>query len=172
MDLQTPIKRSFLKEKIYLPVLNFLKTGSSPEQLAVAFALGTIVGIIPLWGVSTLLCALLAFAFRLNLAAMQLVNYLIFPLQLLFYIPFFQAGGVLFEPLTIPLSASQISEMLSADPWGSMQQLWLANLQALLVWLMLAVPVYFGLYFILLPVLKRISAAIPVKNNHKAEGTQ
>lgn len=146
-------------------MLGFLKTGSSPEQLAIAFSLGAIVGVIPLLGTSTLICTLLAFAFRLNLAALQLVNYLIFPLQLLFFIPFFQAGGFLFEPMAIPLSVTQISEMLSTDLWGTMQQFWLANLQALLVWLMLALPVYFVLYYVLLQVLRKVASAIPTKRN-------
>lgn len=148
-------------------MLNFLKTGSSPEQLAVAFSLGAIVGVIPLLGTSTLICTLLAFAFRLNLAALQLVNYLIFPLQILFFIPFFKAGGFLFEPMDIPLSVSQISDMLSTDLWGTVQQFWFANLQALLVWLMLALPVYFVLYFILLQALRRISSAIPKKRGNE-----
>lgn len=145
--------------------MGFLKAGISPAQLAVAFALGMVVGIIPLLGSTTLICTLLAFALRLNLPVLQLANYTVFPLQLLLFIPFFQMGGYLFEPLEIPLSVTQLSEMLQADFLGAIQLFWFANLQALLVWLLLAVPLYLLLYGILLLVFKRIALAFSGKRD-------
>lgn len=145
--------------------MGFLKAGITPAQLAVAFALGMVVGIIPVIGVTTLLCTILAFAFRLNMPVLQLANYCVFPLQLLFFIPFFQLGGYLFEPLQIPASVTQISEMLRADFLGAVQLFWFANLQALLVWLLLAVPLYLLLYGILLLVFKRIALIFSGKRN-------
>lgn len=145
--------------------MGFLKAGISPGQLAVAFALGMVVGIIPLLGSTTLICALLALALRLNLPVLQLANYTVFPLQLLLFIPFFQMGGYLFEPLQIPLSVTQLSEMLEADFFAAVQLFWFANLQALLVWLLLAVPLYLLLYGILLLVFKRIALVFSGKRD-------
>ncbi len=157
--------KSYFREKIITPVSGFLKEGISPKQLAMAFSIGIVVGIIPLLGCTTLICFALAFILRLNMAALQLTNYLIFPLQLLLFIPFFQAGGYLFSPLDIPLSAGQVSEMMSTDIMGAIRQLWFANLQALLVWLLLAIPSYFILYFTLLHILKKAGAAIETKKS-------
>lgn len=136
-----------------------MKSGITPGQLAIAFALGVVIGIIPLLGSTTLICCLLAFSLRLNMAALQLVSYLMFPLQLLLFIPFFKAGGYFFEPMDIPLSVTQISEMASENFWGTIQQFWFANLQALLVWLIIAIPSGILLYLILLPILKKLSLA-------------
>lgn len=154
---------NFIREKLVSPVLGFLKEGISPEQLAMAFSLGIVVGVIPLLGCTTIIFIVLAFAFRLNMAALQLINYLIFPLQLLLFIPFFQAGGYFFEPLEISLSVGEISKMMSTNFLGTVQQLWLANMQALLVWLLLAIPAYFILYYLLLQPLKKVSTAVEKK---------
>lgn len=161
--MQTQIKGNFLKDRIVQPTIGFIKSGVSPEQLAVAFSLGIVVGVIPLLGCTTLICMGLAFSLRLNMAALQLINYLMFPLQLLLFIPFFHAGGYIFEPLEIPVSVASISEMMSNDFWGTIGKLWLANLQALLVWLALAIPSYFVLYAILSRTLKRVSFALQRK---------
>jgi uncharacterized protein (DUF2062 family) len=159
LNLQRYIESSFLGKKILRPILGFLKAGVSPGQLAVAFSLGVVVGIIPLLGSTTLICAILAFSLRLNMPVLQLANYCVFPLQLLLFIPFFQIGGYLFEPLEIPASVTEISEMLQADFLGAIQQFWFANLQALLAWLLLAIPLYLLLYFILLLLFKRMALA-------------
>lgn len=161
--MQPYIKRSFLGKKIIAPLLGFLKAGTSPEQLAIAFSLGSVVGIIPLLGTTTLLCALLAFALRLNLPVLQLANYSVFPLQLLLFIPFFKMGGYVFGSLPIPVSATQISESLQADFFGTLQQFWFANLQALGAWLLLAVPLYLLLYFIFLLFFRKISLSFQKK---------
>ena len=161
--MEAQVKKSFFKEKIIQPTLGFLKSGTSPEQLAVAFSLGIVVGVVPLLGCTTLICMLLAFTLRLNMAALQLINYLMFPLQLLLFIPFFHAGGFFFEPLDIPVSVSSISDMMSNDFPGTISKLWLANLQALLVWLTLAIPAYFMLYFVLSRSLKRVAFALQRK---------
>ena len=137
----------FVKEKIFRPVLDLLKSGVGPEQLALACSFGIVVGIIPLPGSTTLICILLAYLFRLNLPALQLVNYAMFPLQLLFFIPFFKAGGFFFEPLRIPDSFTQLGEMMKLDFWGTIELFWFANLQALLVWLILSIPSFFVLNF-------------------------
>lgn len=161
--MQRYIENSFLGKKI----LGFLKAGTSSEQLAIAFSLGMVVGVIPLLGSTTLICTVLAFAFRLNLPVLQLANYCVFPLQLLLFIPFFKMGGYLFSPLELPVSVTQISELLQADFFGTIQQFWFANLQALMVWLLLAIPLYLLLYFILLLFFKRIALAFSEKKNNR-----
>lgn len=165
--MQRPIENSFLGKKILGPILNFLKAGTSPEQLAVAFSLGMVVGVIPLLGSTTLICTVLAVVFRLNLPVLQLANYGVFPLQLLLFIPFFKMGGYLFSPLELPVSVTQISKLLQADFFGTIQQFWFANLQALTVWLLLAIPLYLLLYFILLLFFQRITLTFSEKKNNR-----
>ena len=137
-------------------LLAFLMTGITPEQLAFSIALGIAIGIVPALGTATLLCALAAFLFRLNLAAIQFVNLLIYPLQLALLIPFVKAGEWLFGVRRLELSSEKIQRMLEADVWSTVFGLWSVMLRAAAVWLIVA-PVILGLgYLGLVPLMRRL----------------
>ncbi len=144
-----------LKQKF----IGFLKQGISPNQLALAIALGIVIGLIPLLGSTSLLCMGAAFCFRLNMAAIQTVNYLIYPLQLLLYIPFLKAGAYLANQ-SFDYSLSEITSMLSTDVWGTIKQFFVINVYALVVWVLLALPLYIILYFIFKNVFTRFAQAL------------
>ena len=74
------------------PLLRHLQLGLSPERLALAVAIGVVVGNIPIFGTSTLLCAAIALAFGLNQPAIQIAQAAMAPTQLLLIIPFVRMG--------------------------------------------------------------------------------
>ncbi|MGC9158793.1 MAG: DUF2062 domain-containing protein, partial [Terracidiphilus sp.] len=65
-----------------------LREGISPRRLALTLALGFAIGCIPVVGVTTALCALLALTLRLNFPAIQAANWAAMPLQILLIVPF------------------------------------------------------------------------------------
>jgi uncharacterized protein (DUF2062 family) len=67
--------------------------GMSPETIALILSVGLVLGVFPIFGLPTLLCAVAAFALRLNAPAIQLVNQLASPLQLALLIPLARIGG-------------------------------------------------------------------------------
>lgn len=67
--------------------------GLPPEVVASIFALGMVLGVFPVYGLPTLFCAPAALVFRLNLPAIQVVNQLCSPLQLLLLVPLGRAGA-------------------------------------------------------------------------------
>jgi uncharacterized protein (DUF2062 family) len=48
-----------------------------PRKISLCIALGFALGVFPVLGMTTLLCAFSAFALRLNLPAIQVVNFLV-----------------------------------------------------------------------------------------------
>lgn len=68
----------------------------STEKLALSIALGFVLGVFPLLGIPTLLCGLAAALWRLNFPALQLMNYLAWPVQLALLWPFTRLGDLLF----------------------------------------------------------------------------
>src|SRR5581483_8467642 len=74
----------------------WLKDETSTEKLAFSLALGLVLGVFPVLGVPTILCGIAAAVWRLNFPALQLVNYLAYPLQLALLWPFARFGGALF----------------------------------------------------------------------------
>src|SRR5262249_2671304 len=78
------------------PSLNLLRQGFTPEKIALTIAVGLVLGVTPILGSATLLCTLAAGLLRLNLGAIQLVNGIVYPLQLALVIPFLRIGAWLF----------------------------------------------------------------------------
>ena len=144
---------AFLRRKLIDPVIRLLVQGITPEKIALSLALGMIVSILPVLGTGTILCTVLAMALRLNLPAIQLANWLAYPVQLLLLIPFFRLGAFVFGQEPIALSPPELVAMFKADFWGSISALWTTTWQACVAWLVIspiaALVAYFGLVWVL-----------------------
>jgi len=93
-----------------------LKAGTSPQKLAITFALGGSVSCCPLFGITTPLCVVLALAFRLNLALLQLVNYLFAPAQITLLPIYFFLGSKLFHLPLKDFNPLAMKELLFHHP--------------------------------------------------------
>jgi len=146
------LSKNSIKQKSAL----WLRQGTSPPQLALTLALGFAIGCIPVVGIPTALCAGLALALRLNLPAIQAANYAVMPLQLALIVPFVRLGRWLFSfgPRD-PLAAGA---MLHASPKLLAMQMGGMAGQALLAWLLVAVPMVAVTTAILTVVLRKVPA--------------
>ena len=152
------MKEGFFYRRIVLPILNLLRQGITPEKIALSIAFGISLGVFPVIGATTLLCTAAALGFRLNLPAIQLVNYFVYPLQIALLLPFIRFGEVLFrvqEP--IPFSIVQILEMIKASIPNAVSTLWTATMHAIVAWLLVGPLAVFLLYRILTPLLRRLA---------------
>jgi uncharacterized protein (DUF2062 family) len=147
--------RSFFKRKLIDPIVKLLRQGISPEKVALGMAVGVVVGIFPVIGSTTILCTLAAFILKLNLPAIQLVNYLVYPLQIALLIPFFQFGAWLFDVEPLTMSATQLISMFKTDLWNTIIQLWDTTMRAIAAWSLICLPVAGSLYYTLRPLLRR-----------------
>lgn len=144
-----------LWDRVWGRLLGMLRHGLSPEGLAWSLAVGLALGVSPLFGTSTALCAGAAMAFRLNQPAMQLANYLAYPLQIALLLPFVRLGERLFGAPRLPLSLPMIEAALKADAWEAVGTLWTSLWHAGVAWL-LVVPVPMALLALgLAPVFRR-----------------
>src|SRR5580700_9572236 len=151
------VKEGFSWRRIRQLILELLRQGVTPEKMALSLALGVALGVFPVLGTTTALCALVAFLWRLNLPAIQMVNYFVYPLQIALLIPFFRAGEELFGAPHLPLSVSQILAMAHLSFWGATRFLWTAIWHAAVAWCLIA-PVFVGLaHVILVPLLGRVA---------------
>ncbi len=112
------------------PFIQLLRQGMSPEKIALTIALGIILGVTPVLGSTTLLCALAAILLRLNLPAIQLVNGVVYPLQFLLLIPFYRLGAWMFRA---DASTVSLGGVLALITWLALGMIALAILYAGLV---------------------------------------
>ena len=145
---------SFLQRRLIQPLLLLLKQGVTPEKLALSLALGVVLGIFPILGSTTALCAIAAVVLKLNLPAIQIVNYFVYPIQIALLIAFFRLGEIVFRAPHFPISVPQIREMAHASLWMTIRMLWTTTWHAVVVWSILAPIAVTTLYFILTPLLR------------------
>ncbi len=128
----------FLQRRLVDPLIRLLRAGATPRELALSLALGVTIGIVPVLGVSTVLCAIVALALRLNLPAIQLVNYLLTPLQLMLIIPFLRFGELLTAAPRFPVTLESGLALLSHGGFEAVRILATAIVHATLGWLLVA----------------------------------
>jgi uncharacterized protein (DUF2062 family) len=145
-------KMSAISQSVRQNIARWLRQGMSPRRLALTLALGLAVGCIPVVGIPTLVCAALALTLRLNLPAIQAANYAVMPLQLALIVPFIKLGGWLMAGSNKAAGAP----MLHRSAMGVLTQMGGFAGQALLAWLVIAVPAVFLMTLMLTLVLRRV----------------
>jgi hypothetical protein len=146
--------RKILYKRTVEPIAALIKQGISPEKISLGMACGIVLGVFPVLGSTTILCGLAAIILRLNLPAVQLVNYMVYPLQLVLLIPFFHLGNLLFQVDPLPLSAQEFITLLQSDLWGTIRAFWNTTLRAMVAWLMVSLPTFLILHFIFIRLIK------------------
>lgn len=149
--------RTFLKRRVGDPILDLLRQGVTPQKIALSLAFGLGIGIFPVLGVSTILCTVVAIVLRLNLPAIQLVNYLAAPVQLALIIPFVRLGEWLLQHAPQPLSISDGFKLLAAGMVNAVLVLWDAIMHAALGWIVVGPALIYVLYRVFRPLLAHVA---------------
>ena len=155
-----PVQHGWLYRRVILPIFALLRMGATPEKLAWSIAAGLMIGINPMLGTTTLLCLVIAFVFRLNVAASQLANHVVYPLEVLLVVPFIRLGSRLFHTAKMPLAAGDLLHAARTAPLALTRQLWQWEWHALILWASLAVVATPLLALILTPILRRFMVRI------------
>jgi len=150
----------FWRRRVVNPLVDLLRQGITPENIALSIALGITLGITPVIGSTSILCFLAAILLRLNIPAIQLVNYLVYPLQIAMLVPFLRIGQWLFAVPPAAVSVAEIFRLIRSDVWGAIATLWTATLHALVAWLALAALAAPILFLVLAPAVRRLGRSL------------
>jgi uncharacterized protein (DUF2062 family) len=118
--------------------------GVTTETLALSIGLAVVLGIFPVYGCPTLLCAAAAVVLRLNLPAMQLVNLLTSPLQWALLIPFHRLGAWLLSGSSAPTAS--VSAAAHVEAWHFIATIWMLAVHAIAGWFCICAPLGILLY--------------------------
>lgn len=150
-------KTTFFNRKVVAPLLVFLQQGMSPNKLAMTVGFGVIWGTFPLIGTNTLICIATAFAFKLNQAAIQIVNYAVYPLQLALLVPLIKLGFWLTGKDSSAYQLDGIWQVIQEDRWKAVQTLGEIVWMAVTGWSVFALIAFFGLWLSLRRVFARMA---------------
>ncbi len=118
-----------------------LRRGLGRQQLAKAIAIGIVGGVFPVLGTTTVLCIGLTFLFKTNHAIVQLVNWLVYPLQIIFYIPLIKLGNEIFSGPDFELSFIQIKEAFQSGFFDGLGIIGVAHVYGILTWILVSLPI-------------------------------
>lgn len=152
--------RKWLHRKLVHPLLALLMQGISPQRLALCVAIGVVVGNVPVLGVSTIICAVVALIFRLNLPAIQLVQAAMAPTQLLLIIPFVRLGEWLMHAPKQAVSIKAGLALMAQGVWHSVVVLKDAILHAGVAWALIAPFSVYVIYRLLIPLFERAAVEL------------
>ena len=150
-------------QRVQTSLIGWLKSGMAPRQLAFTLALGFAIGCIPLLGVTTAICALVAFTLRLNMPVIQAANWIAMPVQVVLLIPFLRLGQWLFSSPARVFNPAQLLGQIEAAPWHAFVQMSGLFGHALLAWGITAGPALVLMTILLTPVMHRVSRFVPVE---------
>ncbi|MBD2768890.1 DUF2062 domain-containing protein [Hymenobacter sp. BT664] len=152
---------SWVYRRVLAPMLALLKAGLSPEKLALTVSLGVAFGLVPTFGITSVVSTATALRLQLNLAAMQLVAHLMSAFQLVLLVPLLRAGAIVLGHghEVANLTLTSLRRLIAHDGWGAAGHLlWRAQLGALLLWALAAGPLVAVLYYLFRRVFRRVVA--------------
>jgi uncharacterized protein (DUF2062 family) len=148
--------RNVFHIRVVQPLAKLLSQGMPADRIALSMAVGLSLSVIPVLGVTTGLCLATAFSFRLNVAAMQLVNWMATPIQLALLLPFYRAGARLAGLTPVSVTPAGLRDAFRVDPFGLLESLWQQMLAGIGLWLVLSIPAIWILARVFLSLLQRI----------------
>ena len=135
-----------VKRKLLKVIRDGIRKGFSHKKIAISITLGVVIGIIPVYGLTTLMVSVLALSLRLNMVVMQVVHYILHPVQILLFIPFFKLGDMLLKDSNVDFSLAEYMHLFKTDFWGALSEIWKLNLSALAIWVLISIPLYIFMY--------------------------
>ncbi|KAK2658808.1 hypothetical protein Ddye_005341 [Dipteronia dyeriana] len=143
----------WFNKKVIDPVLEILKRGTEPKELAFSTALGFTLGLFPICGVPVFLCGMAIAVLKSNChaASMMLANFVSTPVELSLVVPFLRFGETITGGSHFPLTSDALKKVLTGQ---ASQEILISIGHALLGWLVAVPFIFAALYILLLPVFK------------------
>ncbi|MGH8540976.1 MAG: DUF2062 domain-containing protein [Stenotrophobium sp.] len=144
-----------------------MRQGITPEKIALTLALGAVLGVFPILGSTMILCGLAGWRLKLNQPIIQVINYFVYPLQLILLLPFYRAGEALFRQPPVPLfSVTELVQRFAAGPLKFITDYGMVALYGIAVWCLLAPVAAPLIYGLTRPVLRTLARRIkPVQTS-------
>ena len=136
------------------PVINQIRQGISVDKLAWTIAIGCAAGVFPIMGMTTVVAFLAASFLRLNQPVIQVVCHALYVAHLALILPFIQLGQWVFGADPITGSIPALLKEFFSSPGQFAQDYWLAALQGIVAWIIVAIPLILIVRLFTLPILK------------------
>jgi len=115
-------------------LFNLILTSGDPRKIALSVTFGFYLGIFPIVGTASVLCLITSFIFRLDHLFTQLVNAVVFPVQLLFIIPFYKIGCFLVDNTPVLVQPVTVIKLFNTESTYYFSELFSLVIGSILAW--------------------------------------
>jgi uncharacterized protein (DUF2062 family) len=148
----------FWQRRVVAPIVAQLRQGITPSRIALTLALGAVLGIFPILGATTALCAIAGLWLRLNQPVIQVVNYFMYPVQIALLLPFYRAGETLFGQPHVPIfSVTDLMARFQESPTQFMVDYGMVGVYGIVVWTLVAPLLVAIIYYAARPLLRALA---------------
>lgn len=154
------VRRNFWQRRLLDPLIQQLTQGVSPEKIAFTIALGSALGLFPLLGTATPLCALAGILFGLNQPIIQGINALCTPIYFPLLVAFVRLGDLLTRTGTASLRIPYMMSLFSRNPGEFFREFGVTALHAALGWAAVAPFWIPAVYFVTRSLLRTAARTI------------
>ena len=142
------------------PVVAQLRQGISVERVSWTIALGVVLGMFPILGTTTTLCALVAWALNLNQPIMHAFNWLVYPLHLASIVVFIRLGERLNGAPPVSFSIPRMMSAFRADPLQFGRDFGMAAWHGVSAWLLIAPLAVLLIKLLLAPIVRQLAVSL------------
>jgi uncharacterized protein (DUF2062 family) len=125
--------------------------------LALSIAIGIIGGAFPVLGLASYICLMLTLTLKQNILIVQVVNWLVYPIQILLLIPFMKLGNSIFSSTEITITIHQVVVAFQSGIMSGIKLIGIISLYGVIAWAVIAVPTTFILYFLFLFLFRNVN---------------
>ncbi|WP_310560233.1 DUF2062 domain-containing protein [Flavobacterium sp.] len=141
-------------KKVRAKITTLLNQGLTSKELCQSIIVSGLISTIPILGVSTFMITTISLKRKLNFPLMISLSYLMWPIQILLIIPFIRLGEFIFSVPRNPHTVEEIIGSFQSSFFGTLSRLSIELLCGLGGWLLTAVPIAIGAYWVSLLFLK------------------
>ena len=149
--------RTFWQRRFRDPVIAQLTQGITPEKIALTLAIGSSCALFPIIGTTTLLCFLVALLLRLNQPIIQLLNQVLWPVQVSAIFACVHLGETVTGAPRVSFSLTRMSQLFWDSPVKFFNEFGATALHAVVGWTLVA-PFYIAaVYYLTRPILRTVN---------------
>ncbi|HEY1787930.1 MAG TPA: DUF2062 domain-containing protein [Verrucomicrobiae bacterium] len=148
----------FWRERVLGLIVAQLVQGVTPQKIALTIAMGAGLGVFPILGATTMLCAVAGVWLKLNQPVIQMINWLVSPIQLSLILIFVRIGEWIVRAPSVSFSVPELIQKFHESPAKFFQQFGMTGVHGIIAWFLIAPFVTATIYLILVPPLRRLAA--------------
>ena len=136
-------------------LIDLINQGKTPPELATAVTIGCLLGLFPILGVTTIMSMAIGRFMKLNIPAILVANYSVFPIQVFMIYALIKTGEIMFS-IESELDYDFFKTLLDKSYKEIFTTLSTSLLAAVFTWVLFSAITFLPIYYMFLAIIKSL----------------